>query len=95
MIKEDFRSCVYIFELKQIFCLILRPRLHGTGQHGLDIKLDSFKTNVALKLTFIYLITANHRKNAKYDSKITEIDVMHGYTNSVPCKRGLIVYIEY
>ncbi len=58
----------------------LRPRLHGTGPHGHDIKLNSFKTSVAPKSVIILqsLITTNHRKSGKSkdDLKLTELDVV-------------------
>ncbi len=48
--------------------------------HGHDIKLNSFKTSVALKSMIILqnLITTNHRKSGKSkdDLKLTELDVV-------------------
>ena len=48
--------------------------------HGQDIKLNSFKTSVALKSMIILqnLITTNHRKSGKSkdDLKLTELDVV-------------------
>ena len=48
--------------------------------HGHGIKLNSFKTSVALKfvMTLQNLITSNHEKSgkSKYDRKLTEFDVV-------------------
>ncbi len=48
--------------------------------HGHDIKLNSFKTSVALKSMIILqnLIRTNHRKSGKSkdDLKLTELDVV-------------------
>ena len=58
----------------------LRPRLHGTGSVWSRIKLNSFKTSLALIFMIILqnLITTNHGKNdeSKYDRKLTELDVV-------------------
>ena len=48
--------------------------------HGHDIKLNSFKTNVALRFMIVLqnLITTNHRRSvkSKYDRKLTELNVV-------------------
>ena len=47
---------------------------------GHDIKLNTFKTSVALKFIIILLnlTTTNHRKSgeSKYDRKLTELNVV-------------------
>ena len=61
---------------------IPRPRLYGTADpQGYDIKLNTFRTSVALKFMIIFihnLTTANHRKSgeSKYDRNLTELDVV-------------------
>ena len=47
--------------------------------HGHDIKLNTFKTRVALKLMILQnLTTTNRRKSdeSKYDRKLTKLDVV-------------------
>ena len=48
--------------------------------HGHDIKLNSFKTSVALRFMIVLqnLITTNHRRSvkSKYDRKLTELNVV-------------------
>ncbi len=64
--------------------------------HGHDIKLNSFKTSVALKSIIILqnLITTNHGKSGKSkdDLKLTELDVVT-MPIRLPCKRGLSIKI--
>ena len=58
----------------------IRTRLHGTGSVWSRIKLNSFKTSLALIFMIILqnLITTNHGKigESKYDRKLTEVDVV-------------------
>ncbi len=60
--------------------LRLDPVYTVPDPHGHDIKLNSFKTSVALKSMIILqnLITTNHRKSGKSkdDLKLTELDVV-------------------
>ena len=48
--------------------------------HGHDIKLNSFKTSVALRFMMVLqnLITTNYRRSvkSKYDRKLTELYVL-------------------
>lgn len=63
---------------------------------GHDIKLNTFKTSVALKFKIILqnLITANQRKSfaSKYDCKCRIR--CRNHANPVPCKQGLSFEID-
>ena len=65
--------------------------------HAHEIKLNSFKTNVALKFIIILqnLMTTNHRKSgkSKFDRKMTEPDVVT--MNRVQYKRALCLRIMH
>ena len=80
------------------FCL-LEPVFTVPDPHGLDIKLNSSTTSVALTLTIVLqsLTTSSHRKSGetKYDRKLPELDVVTNTDqgNPVPCKRGLNISI--
>ena len=59
---------------------LLDPVYTVPDPQGDDIKLNTFKTSVALKFMIILqnLTTTNHRKSgeSKYDRSLTEIDVV-------------------
>ena len=59
---------------------ILDPVHTVPDPHGHDIKLNSFKTSVALRFMIVLqsLITTNHRGSvkSKYDRKLTELNVV-------------------
>ena len=61
--------------------------------HGHDIKLNSFKTSVALRFMMVLqnLITTNYRRSvkSKYDRKLTELNKCLDRANPEPCKQGL------
>ena len=59
---------------------LLDPVYTVPDPQGHDIKLNTFKTSVALKFIIILLnlTTTNHRKSgeSKYDRKLTELNVV-------------------
>ena len=67
---------------------VLDPVYMVPDPNGHNIKLNSFKTIVALKSMIILqnLITTNHRKSGKSKDDRTRC---RDYANPVPCKRGL------
>ena len=60
--------------------ILLDPVYTVPDPHGHDIKLNSFKTSLALRLMIVLqnLITTNHRRSvkSKYDCKLTELNVV-------------------
>ena len=69
---------------------VLDPVYMVPDPNGHNIKLNSFKTIVALKSMIILqnLITTNHRKSGKSkdDLKLTDRTRCRDYANPVPCK---------
>ena len=69
-----------LHDVGRTFQASLDPVYTVPDPHGHDIKLNSFKTSVALKSMIILqnLITTNHRKSGKSkdDLKLTELDVV-------------------
>ena len=67
--------------------LVLDPVYTVPDPQGHDIKLNTFKTSVALKFIIILLnlTTTSHRKSgeSKYDRKLTKLDVV---TTRIRCR---------
>ena len=69
-----------IYNVKYNVFTHLLPRLHCTGLHGHDIKLDSLKTSAAFEFMIILenLMGTNHRQSGKnkYDRTLPELDIV-------------------
>ena len=72
--------CIPFQQRFQIDAFSLDPVYTVPDPHGHDIKLNSFKTSVALKSMIILhnLITTNHKKSGRSNDglKLTELDVV-------------------